>query len=201
MLIRLFFLNIFVMLCLCMRNHFVCSDWEQQLWGGSQVLLDPGRVGQALPQHDAGWLQGRLGEQLAGGRAVLRCPSRSIWSQSCCGDSKVTSSLNDDSFPFLQHIRSVCYTPMLIQSEEWSRLLRALQSWGDSTGRCWRCCLMFPSLKGANKIPPLLGDAEGAVSCFPPLKGQIYFLLDWGKYIISTYHDRGKYISSTAPLM
>ena len=28
----------------------------------------------------------------------------------------------------------------------------------------------------------LQGDAEGAVSCFPPLKGQIYFLLDWGKY-------------------
>ena len=47
----------------------------------------------------------------------------------------------------------------------------------------------------------LQGDAEGAVSCFPPWKGQIYFLLDWGKYIISTYHDRGKYISSTAPLM
>ena len=60
---------------------------------------------------------------------------------------------------------------MLIQSEEWSRLLGALQSWGDSAGRCWRCCLMFSFLKGAN--------------IFPPWLGQLYFLLDWGKYISS----------------
>ena len=41
------------------------------------------------------------------------------------------------------------------------------------TGGCWRCCLMFPSFKGANIFPPWLGQIY---YFYISWQGQIYFL-------------------------
>ena len=68
------------------------SDGKQQLRRGGQVLHDLGWPGQALPQHGAHRVQGGLDDQPPGCWAVLRCASRSVWSQPGCGNIEVVES-------------------------------------------------------------------------------------------------------------
>ena len=95
-----------IQVCLFPRSLFVfiltelifplLSDGKQQLRGGGQVLPDLGWPGQALPQHGAHRVQGGLDDQPPGCRAVLRCASRSFWSQPGCGNIEVIESLKHE---------------------------------------------------------------------------------------------------------